>query len=93
MGKRRNIYRENLLWKENPLYRIIILNIYYRLVCSGIKGHIISFIDYLEALYVKKGLFDYVFCIGDFFGDDNCEAEWNQFKKSGKISKENQFFV
>lgn len=74
------------------MYFTIIANIHYRLVCSGIKGHIISFVNYLEALYVKKGLFDYVFCIGDFFGDDsNCEAEWNQFKKSGKISKENRF--
>lgn len=55
------------------------------LICCGIKGHISSFIDYIEALFTKKGMFDYVFCIGDFFGDDeSCEKEWEEFKKSGK---------
>lgn len=58
---------------------------YYRLVCSGIKGQIIPFVDYLESLYAKKGLFNYVFCIGDFFGDDEtCEKNLEEFKKSGK---------
>lgn len=55
------------------------------LVCCGIKGHITSFIDHIEALFAKKGTFDYVFCVGDFFGDDEfCEKEWEEFKKSGK---------
>jgi len=39
-------------------------------------------------LFAKKGIFDYVFCIGDFFGDDeSSEKEWEEFKKSGKYSK------
>jgi len=66
----------------------------YRLVCSGIKGHIISFIDYIEALFAKKGIFDYVFCVGDFFGDDeSCVKEWEEFKKSGKIGKITLLFI
>jgi len=66
----------------------------YRLVCCGIKGHITPFIDYIEALYAKKGMFDYVFCIGDFFGDDeSCEKEWEEFKKSGKNSKKLLLFI
>lgn len=41
-------------------------------------------------MYKKKGLFDYVFCIGDFFGDDDSsEQEWEEFKKSGIIGKNN----
>ncbi|XP_015376000.1 PREDICTED: CWF19-like protein 1 isoform X2 [Diuraphis noxia] len=55
------------------------------LVCCGIKGHITSFIDHIESLFAKKGMFDYVFCVGDFFGDDvSSEKEWEEFKKSGK---------
>jgi len=56
------------------------------LVCSGVKSQIISFVDYLESMYAKKGLFDYVFCIGDFFGvdDGTCEKNLEEFKKSGK---------
>lgn len=66
----------------------------YSLVCCGIKGHIKSFIDHLEALFAKKGTFDYVFCVGDFFGDDElCEKEWEEFKKSGKISKKTLLFI
>lgn len=30
-----------------------------------------------------------MFCIGDFFGDD--EKEWEQFKQSGKIGKQYMF--
>lgn len=60
----------------------------YRLVCSSVKGHINSFVDHIEGLMTKKGIFDYVFCIGDFFGDDeSCKIEWEHYKKSGKISK------
>lgn len=66
----------------------------YRLVCCGIKGHITSFVDHLEALFAKKGMFDYVFCIGDFFGDDeSSEKEWEEFKKSGKYGKETLLFI
>lgn len=61
----------------------------YRLICCGVKGQIKSFVKYLEGIYVKKGLFDYVFCIGDFFGDDEAsEREWKQFLKSNPTSKE-----
>lgn len=70
------------------LYIYLILNCFkyvYRLVCCNIKGHINSFFDYIERMMIKKGLFDYIFCIGDFFGDD--EEEWEHFKKSGKICK------
>lgn len=56
----------------------------YRLVCSGVNGQIKSFIDHVEGLFAKKGPFDYVFCIGDFFGDGvACENEWEEFKNSG----------
>ncbi|XP_050520201.1 CWF19-like protein 1 isoform X2 [Daktulosphaira vitifoliae] len=56
------------------------------LVCCGIKGQFNSFIDHIEALFSKKGLFDYVFCVGDFFGDDNVNSDqgWKKFKNSGK---------
>jgi len=51
-------------------------------------------VDYLESLYVKKGMFDYVFCIGDFFGDDETsEKEWEEFKKSEKKGKYNRLFI
>lgn len=64
-----------------------------RIVCCGVKGRIMSFIDHLEKLFVEEGLFDYVFCIGDFFGDDeSSEEEWKRFIKSGKISKKLFFF-
>lgn len=63
------------------------------MVCCGIKGYIISFINYIEALYLKKELFDYVFCIGDFFGHDkSCEIEWEKYKKSRKSGKKKQYF-
>jgi hypothetical protein len=59
------------------------------LVCGGINGHIKTFVEYIEKLYIKKGMFDYVFCVGDFFGDDeSSEREWEEFKLSGKNSKE-----
>lgn len=74
---------------------LFFLNIFvYRLVCCGINGRIKSFVDNLEGLFVKKGLFDYVFCIGDFFGDDEVsEIEWEQFLKSGKTGKENKLII
>ncbi|VVC31052.1 HIT-like domain,Cwf19-like protein, C-terminal domain-2,Cwf19-like, C-terminal domain-1 [Cinara cedri] len=54
------------------------------LVCSGLKGQITSFVKYLNDLFVKRGSFNYVFCIGDFFGDEESyENEWKQFLKSG----------
>lgn len=43
-------------------------------------------------MYSKKGLFDYVFCVGDFFGDDeSSEREWEEFKESGIIGKSDLF--
>jgi len=60
-----------------------------RLICCGINGCIKSFVDHIEGLFVKKGTFDYVFCVGDFFGD--CDKEWLEFKESGNIGKNYQF--
>lgn len=69
------------------VFNLLLQIIAYSLVCCGVKGQINSFIDHIEGLFVKKGLFDYVFCIGDFFGDDEfSEKEWEQFKKSEKTS-------
>lgn len=65
----------------------------YRLVCCGINGRITTFINYIEVLFLKTGLFDYVFCIGDFFGNDkSCEIEWQKYKKSRKIGKKIHYF-
>lgn len=34
-----------------------------------------------------------MFCIGDFFGEDQlCQDEWEQYKKSGKIGMKNLLF-
>lgn len=35
-----------------------------------------------------------MFCIGDFFGDDQLrQDEWEEYKKSGKIGMSNQSFI
>ncbi|XP_050424334.1 CWF19-like protein 1 [Adelges cooleyi] len=57
------------------------------LVCCGVKGQFRAFINHIEGLFSKKGSFDYVFCIGDFFGDDDSDSnkEWEQFINTNKI--------
>lgn len=53
------------------------------LVCGDVNGNFKSLFSKVSSIIKKKGSFEYLFCVGNFFGTD-C-IEWEEVK-SGKIT-------
>ncbi|KAG8192410.1 hypothetical protein JTE90_017945 [Oedothorax gibbosus] len=52
------------------------------LVCGDVEGHFKALFSKVAVIQKKKGPFEYLFCVGNFFGDDN--TEWKDVK-AGRI--------
>lgn len=55
----------------------------FRLVCGDIRGNFKKFFAKIEKLNQKSGPFEFLLCVGDFFGDNNDELI--AFKNGNKI--------
>lgn len=45
------------------------------LICGDVEGHFKFIFDKIEAINKKSGPFDFLLCIGNFFGENNAELE------------------
>lgn len=45
------------------------------LICGDVEGHFKFLFSKVEAINKKSGPFDFLLCIGNFFGEDNSELE------------------
>ncbi|XP_059486159.1 CWF19-like protein 1 [Neocloeon triangulifer] len=50
------------------------------LVCGDVNGKFNKLFSRIESINAKNGPFDYLFCVGNFFGDRSSSAEWNLYK-------------
>ncbi|CAK9830877.1 CWF19-like protein 1 [Anthophora retusa] len=45
------------------------------LICGDVEGHFTFLFNKVEAINKKSGPFDFLLCVGNFFGEDNSELE------------------
>jgi hypothetical protein len=52
------------------------------LVCGDVRGKFVQLFTRVNAIQKKMGQFDMMFCVGDFFGDDddNDDSEWERLR-------------
>lgn len=68
----------------------ILLFAFFSLVCGDVNGKFNKLFTKVESINSKAGPFEYLFCVGNFFGDSSSSAEWNLYKNgtfTGTTSK------
>jgi hypothetical protein len=64
------------------------------LVCGDVRGKFLQLFARVNAIQKKTGQFDMMFCVGDFFGDndDDDDSEWEKLR-SGSIKAPTSMLV
>lgn len=58
-------------------------NFFSSLVCGDVRGSFKQFFSRVESINKKSGPFEFLLCVGDFFGDNNDELI--AFKNGNKV--------
>lgn len=61
------------------------------LICGDVQGHFKTLFSKVENINKKNGPFDFLLCVGDFFGADNSELE--SYKSNEKVISIPTYFI